>query len=190
MIITEIKLRQIIRQELLNLLEGRQPMEDLAIFHKLLNQLGTFHFGGKHEEETLSFLNNEMIPKLNQLIHDIEKAHDNMFKYYQHEVNEGILAKLKYYFGKEKETPYKIEKTDLQKSIQKVKDKLIILRKTIRDNRRYFNKEYDVFHKRDLLPVLNVLQGTLQYLIGKNTKYPSRTKMTKSDILTRTEGGY
>ena len=178
MTITENKLRQIIRKELLNLLEGRQPMEDLAIFHKLLSQLGTFHFGGKHEEETLSFLNNEMIPTLESLINQIENA-----KFEKQQTNESILSKLKYYFGKEKETPYKIEKTDLQKSIQKVKDKLIILRKTILNKRRYLNKEYDVFHKRDLLPVLKVLQGTLEYLIGKNTKYPS------SEILKKLNGG-
>jgi hypothetical protein len=185
MIITENKLRQIIRKELLNLLEGRQPMEDLAIFHKLLSQLGTFHFGGKHEEETLSFLNNEMIPTLQSLTNQIKN-----YKLQKQSVNEGILAKLKYYLGKEKETRYKVEKTDLQKSISNAKNELIILRKTIRDKRRYFNKEYDVFHKRDLLPVLNVLQETLEYLIGKNTKYPSRTEVTKSDILKRTEGGY
>ena len=40
--ITERKLRQIIKQELLNLLEGRVPMEDLAIFYKLLQHLQYF----------------------------------------------------------------------------------------------------------------------------------------------------
>ena len=178
MAITENKLRQIVRQELLNLLEGRQPSEDLAIFDKLLSQLGTFHFGGKHEEETLSFLNNEMIPTLQNLINQIEN-----YNLKKQSVNEGILAKLKYYFGKEDDTPRKYEKTDLQKSISEVKNELIILRKTILNKRRYLNKEYDVFHKRDLLPVLKVLQGTLEYLIGKNTKYPS------SEILKKLNGG-
>jgi hypothetical protein len=183
MTITEIKLRQIVRQELLNLLEGRQPTEDLAIFHKLLNQLGTFHFGGKEEEQTLSFLNNEMIPTLQNLINQIENAD-------LQKLDENILSKLKYYFGKEKEAPYKFEKTDLQNSINQVKNKLRDLRDVIINKRAGFNKQYQTYHTRIVLPILQSLQTKLEQLITTNTQYPSRTQLTKSDILKRTEGGY
>ncbi len=185
MIITEIKLRQIVRQELLNLLEGRQPTEDLAIFHKLLSQLGTFHFDGKQKEQTLSFLNNEMIPTLESLINQIENA-----KFEKQQTNESILSKLKYYFGKEKDTPYKFEKTDLQNSINEVKNKLRNLRDTMLNKRAGFNAEFNFFYEKEVSPILQNLEASLRDLILTNTKYPSRIELTKSDILKRTEGGY
>ena len=183
MTITEIKLRQIVRQELLNLLEGRQPTEDLAIFHKLLSQLGTFHFGGKQEEQTLSFLNNEMAPTLKNLINQIENAD-------LQKLDENILSTLNYYFGKEKETPYKYQKTDLQISISEVKNKLRNLRDTILNKRAGHNKKYQAYHTRFVLPVLQTLQSKLEELIATNTQYPSSAQLTKSDILKRAEGGY
>lgn len=183
MTITETKLRQIVRQELLNLLEGRQPTEDLAIFHKLLSQLGTFHFDGKQKEQTLSFLNNEMIPTLENLINQIENTD-------LQKLDESILLKLKYYFGKEKQTPYKFEKTDLQNSINQVKNKLRDLRDTIINKRAGFNTEFNFFYEKEVLPILQNLEASLKDLVLINTKYPSRIELTKSDIVKRTEGGY
>lgn len=180
--ITERKLRQIIKQELLNLLEARQPTEDLAIFYKLLAQLGTFHYDGGKEQQTMSFLNNEMIPTLEQLITRIEKV---TFK----KVNEGIMDTLRFYVGKEKENTDVFTKTDLQIAIQEVQSKLKQLTNLILDKRAGFNKEYEQYHNDLVLPILDQLKEKLQELVQSNTKYPSRLHLTKSDILKRAEKG-
>lgn len=180
--ITERKLRQIIKQELLDLLEARQPTEDLTIFYKLLTQLGIFHYDGGKEQQTMSFLNNEMIPTLDELITKIEKV---TFQ----KINEGIMDTLRYYVGREKETPEVFTKTDLQITIQEVKNKLKELTNLILDKRAGFNKEYKNYHNESVLPVLNQLKQKLEELVQSNTKYPSRLHLTKSDILKRAEKG-
>lgn len=180
--ITERKLRNIIKQELLDLLEARQPTEDLTIFYKLLSQLGTFHYDGGKEQQTMSFLNNEMIPTLDSLIEKIEKI---TFQ----KINEGIMDTLRYYVGKEKEAPEVFTKTDLQITIQEVKNKLKELTNLIFDKRAGFNKEYQKYHDESVSPILDQLKQKLEELVQSNTKHPSRSQLTKSDILKRAEKG-
>ena len=174
--ITERKLRQIIKQELLNLLEARQPTEDLAIFYKLLDQLGTFHFAGDKEQQTMSFLNNEMIPTLDEIIRKIERITFTKIK-------ESMMDTVRHYVGREKETPEVFTKTDLQITIQEVKNKLKELTNLILDKRTGFNKEYENYHNDSVLPILNQLKEKLEELIQSNTKYPSRSELTKRDTL-------
>lgn len=182
MIITEIKLRQIVKQELLNILEAKQPTEDLAIFHKLLNQLVTFHFAGQKEQQTLSFLTNEMIPTLDNLINQIENA--NLSK-----LDEGLVDTIKYFFKKQQDKPSVHTETDLQLAIREVKNKLTDLRDTIFRKRAGMNKQYQKYHDKFVLSILQELQNKLQSLIDSNTRYSVTPNFTKRDTLKSLERG-
>jgi hypothetical protein len=182
MIITENKLRQIVRQELLNLLEGTQPREDLAILFSLLQQLGTFHFGGKKEELTLSNLT-EIELKLNLLINEIKEMKLG--------IDEGLRSTLRYYFGREQEQQPTVEpQNDLQIKIKTIKNKLFELEDLIDTKRAGKNRQYDIKHKEVVLPVLEYIEGKLRFLVQSNTAYPARSELTKRDILKRKQRGY
>jgi hypothetical protein len=127
--ITERKLRQIIKQELLNLLEGRVPMEDLAIFYKLLQNLQYFPLPNEKEQE--SILNLTTIDlQLTELIEKIKFDVDQIINK-KTSLDEGLLDTLSDYFGKEKEPkPEVYTKTDLTIAVDGIKEKLAELRRT------------------------------------------------------------
>jgi len=181
MIITETRLRQIIKKELLNLLEGRQPTEDLTILFSLLNQLGAFHFGGAKEEETLSNLT-EIELKLDELINEVKNI--------KFGINEARKGTLSYYFGREQNEPVIEPENELQTSIKLIKQKLRELEDVINEKRAGKTRQYNVIHRRGILPKLKYIENKLRVLVQSNTAYPARTALTKRDILRRVQRGY
>lgn len=182
MIITEIKLRQIIKKELVNLLEGKRPTEDLTILFSLLNQLGTFHFGGPKEEETLFNLT-EIEFKLNELINEVKNI--------KFGINEARKkGTLSYYFGREENEPIVQPENKLQASIKLIKQKLLQLEDAINQKRAGKTREYNSIHKRNILPKLKYIEDKLRVVVNDNTAYPARTGLTKRDILATIQRGY
>jgi hypothetical protein len=182
--ITERKLRQIIKQELSIILESRQPTEDLAELYLKLDSLLSFPLGGKHKEQTLSFLENEMILTINDMIRMIES--DDLSK----NINE--IFKFLNYFKRQPEPKSNLfEKTDLQLSVEKVKNKLKELEKVIFHKRAGKNKEYQTLHQGKILPIIKYLSDSLSDLINKNTQFPNpNPRRTKRDLLKRVRWGY
>lgn len=171
MIITETKLRQIIKQELLVLLEGKVPMEDLAIFYHLLQNLQRFTLPKEKEEETLSFFNNEMIINLDTLINKI--INDDVDKELK-KLNESISDTLNYYFGQEQNKKEIVKVSDLKLTIDKIIKKLKKLEKVIK-NKRYMvgSKKYLRYHDNFIKPILVELIKKLKVVTQGNVRYPS-----------------
>jgi len=173
MTITEIKLRQIVRQELLNLLEGRVPMEDLAIFYKLLENLQYFPLPNEKEQDSildLTILN----LKLSQLIKKI-KFHVDEIINKKRSLDEGFLDTLSYYFGKEKNPkPEVYTKTDLTIAIDGIKEKLAELEDTIDFSRKSLgSSRYLKYHDSDVKPILDQLRDDLKVTTQSNVAYPA-----------------
>jgi hypothetical protein len=183
MAITENKLRQIVRQEIKLVLESRQPTEDLAELYLKLDKLLSFHFGGEKKEQTLSFLNNEMIPTLNDLISVINNVDLDS-------LNEAF--KFLDFFKRQPEPKSNLfEKSDLQLAVQKVNDKLQELEDTIFDKRAGKDKEYQKFHNSTILPQIKMLSEKISELILNNTQFPEpNPQRTKRDLLKRLKWGH
>lgn len=181
--ITEHKLRQIIKQELQIILESRQPTEDLAELYLKLDSLLSFHFGGDQEQQTLSLLNNEMTPVIDGMIEQIQSA--DLKK-----INE--IFKFLNYFKKElKPKSDLFADTDLQITVKEVKNKLKELENTIFDKRVGNDKEYQNFHNEQILPKIQLLGKKLSDLISSNTRFPNANpRRTKRDILKRLKRRY
>jgi hypothetical protein len=179
MIITETKLRQIIKQELFIVLESRQPTEDLAELYLKLDSLLSFPLGGKHKEQTLSFLENEMVLTIDDMIRMIES--ETLTK----NINE--IFKFLNYFKRQPEPKSDLfEKTDLQLSVEKTKNKLKELEDVIFDKRVGKDKQYQIWHEDNILPIIKYLSDSLSKLINDNTKFPnSNPRRTKRDLLKR-----
>jgi hypothetical protein len=182
--ITERKLRQIIKQELSIVLESRQPTEDLAELYLKLDSLLSFPLGGKHKEQTLSFLENEMVLTIDAMIRMIES--EDLSK----NINE--IFKFLNYFKRQPEPKSNLfEKTDLQLSVEKVKNKLKELEKVIFHKRAGKDKEYQIWHEDKILPIIKRLSSSLSYLINKNTQFPNpNPRRTKRDLLKRLKWGH
>ncbi len=178
MIITETKLRQIIKEEILSLLESRQPTEDLAELYLKLDSLLSLHLGGEQEQQTLSFLTNEMIPTIDQMIGEIESA--DLKK-----INE--IFKFLNYLKKQPEPKSNLfVDSDLQITVKEVKNKLQELENSIFDKRIGNDKEYQNFHNQQVLPKIELLSQKLSELISTNTRFSNpNPKRTKRDLLKR-----
>ena len=179
MIIIETKLRQIIKQELRFILESRQPTEDLAELYLKLDSLLSFPLGGSHKEETLSILENQMIPTIDEMIKMIDTA--DLTK----NINE--VFKFLNYFKRQPEPKFDLfEKTDLQLSVEKTKNKLKELEDVIFDKRVGKDKQYQIWHEKNILPRIKFLSETLSTAIENNTKFPNpNPRRTKRDLLKR-----
>jgi len=183
MTITENKLRQIVRQEIKLVFESRQPTEDLAELYLKLDKLLSFHFGGEQEEQTLSFLNNEMIPTLNVLISIINNVDLNR-------LNE-VFKFLNYLKREPKRKTNFFDKTKLQLAVQNVNNKLEELENTIFDKRVNKDKEYEKFHNSVILPQIKMLSDKISELISSNTRFPQpNPQRTKRDLLKRLKRRY
>ena len=174
--ITERKLRQIVKQELLNLLEGRVPMEDLAIFYKLLQHLQYFPLPNEKERQTISILDKTAL-QLQFIIKKIEKEDINKrLKQLKQKskLDEGIRDTLKYYFGKEeKPTPEVFTKSDLTVAIDEVKEKLNKLEDVIKDKRYLVgSSKYLQYHNHDIKPLIDELIPELKEATQSNVSYP------------------
>ena len=171
--ITERKLRQIIKQELLNLLEGRVPMEDLAIFYKLLQHLQYFPLPNEIEQE--SILNLITIDlQLTELIKQIKDDVDKIMNK-KRSLDEGFLDTLSYYFGKEQEPKPEVStKTDLTIAIDGIKEKLAELEDTIDFGRKSLgSSKYLKYHNSDVKPILDQLRDRLKVITQSNVAYPA-----------------
>jgi hypothetical protein len=173
MAITENKLRQIVRQELLNLLEGRVPMEDLAIFYKLLQHLQYFPLPNEKEEDSILDLTIINL-KLSQLIQKIKFDVDQIINK-KRSLDEGFLDTLSYYFGKEKDPkPMVYTKTDLTIAIDKIKEKLVELEDTIDLSRKSLgSSRYLKYHDSDVKQILDQLRDDLKVTTQSNVAYPA-----------------
>jgi len=182
MAITENKLRQIVRQEIQLVLESRQPTEDLAELYLKLDKLLSFHFGGQQEEQTLSFLNNEMVPTLDGLISVINNA----------DLSLNEVFKFLNYLKREPEHKTNLfDKTNLQLAVQNVNNKLQELENVIFDKRVGKDKEYEKFHNSTVLPQLKILSDKISELISNNTQFPQpNPQRTKRDLLKRLKWRY
>jgi hypothetical protein len=192
MTITENKLRQIVRQELLNLLEGRVPMEDLAIFYKLLENLQYFPLPNEKEQE--SILNLTTIDlQLTELIEKIKFDVDQIINK-KTSLDEGLLDTLSDYFGKEKEPkPEVYTKTDLTIAVDGIKEKLAELEEIIDFGRRSLgSSKYLKYHDSDVKPILDQLRNRLKVITQSNVAYPAseaELELPKRTLLKRQKRG-
>jgi hypothetical protein len=190
--ITERKLRQIIKQELLNLLEGRVPMEDLAIFYKLLQNLQYFPLPNEKEQE--SILNLTTIDlQLTELIEKIKFDVDQIINK-KTSLDEGLLDTLSDYFGKEKEPkPEVYTKTDLTIAVDGIKEKLAELEEIIDFGRRSLgSSKYLKYHDSDVKPILDQLRNRLKVITQSNVAYPAseaELELPKRTLLKRQKRG-
>ena len=190
--ITERKLRQIIKQELLNLLEGRVPMEDLAIFYKLLENLQYFPLPNEKEQESilnLTTIDLQLTELIKQIKDDVDKIMNK-----KRSLDEGFLDTLSYYFGKEKEQkPEVYTKTDLTIAVDGIKEKLAELEDTIDFGRKSLgSSKYLKYHNSDVKAILDQLRDRLKTITQSNVAYPAsetELELPKRTLLKRQKRG-